>query len=238
MARSISMVTSQFFNGYVAGPGTYVPAHNKNGKPISARFSVDVMFNSQPKANDGQGRTDAFRFTAWGKLADIMARSCSVGKGLDLVATPQSYVGTLFNADGSPRLDNAGQAIKISKIGFTIDNVIFGAESAKMIQEEIARGVRPADWNYIGPDPARAAQRELWQSRLAARKAMEWDGVSPTFGFARVVVPTGPGISLAGQAPTEYTAQAVNTEQAVAAVANSMAPPAVPAPVQMSNSIF
>lgn len=134
-----------------------------------------------------KGRTDYFTLTAWGKLADIMCRSCPKGKALDALCEPRSYMGKLFDANGNIRLDSAGQAIEIPKMSFNIiTSPVFGEESAKQIDLEIAERVRPANWNVPNhPDYA------LWTQVLQSRQAYSWDGTSPTFLFARVVIPQG-----------------------------------------------
>ena len=166
----------------VLGQGTYVPEHIKNGKTVNAKCSFPVRVNKK-------FRKDDYIVTGWGKLADTMARSCSPGKVLNLAGDPQSYLGNLYNspeAGGGLRLDNAGQPIQIRKSSVTIEKIEFGAESAKFIAEDIQAGRRPHQWNV--PGTADAIQ---WKAILDAKKTQVWDGVSPTFGFARVSIPQG-----------------------------------------------
>ena len=202
--RSIS-IKSAFFAGIrVLGQLTYIPAHMKNGKEISARATIPVRANSHrgTDKNGQPGRKDDFKLTVWGKLADVCARSCSPGKCIDVVCEPNSYLGTVFNPDGSVRMDAAGQAIQVNKVGFTVREIVFGEESRKFITEEIQAGKRPAGWDTPGTPDA-----QQWLNVLTQRQAIVWDGQSPLFGYARVVVPSGQGIQLMGQAPAQNVAQ-------------------------------
>ena len=193
--RSIGLAVASFSGVRVTGQLTYIPAYRKSdGQPVNAKCTIPVAKNSHrgTHINRGtgqaeKGRTDYFNMVAWGKLADIMARSCNPGKALDLVTEPRSYMGRLYNADGSPRMDNAGVAIEIPKISFNIIMYpVFGEESQNQITKEINEGLRPANWNVEGhPDYA------LWTSILKQRAAYVWDGQSPNFLWARVVVPQG-----------------------------------------------
>lgn len=187
--RSIGLAATTFAGVRVSSTPTYIPAHiNAGGKRISAKITIPVAKNSHKGTNqkDGSaGRTDFFTLTAWGKLADIMARSCPPGKALDCVCEPRSYMGKLFNSDGSLKLDSAGQPIMVPKTSFNIVlSPVFGEESQGQIDKEINAGLRPGNWNIKGhPD------YELWTSILKQRQTYNWDGQSPTFLFARVVVP-------------------------------------------------
>lgn len=194
MGRAIGMAWAMMVGVRVAGQLTFVPEHTKNGKLISARCTIPVYRNSHRGTNQKTGetgRTDSFKLVAWGKLAETCAKSLSKGKALDAMCEVQSYLGNLFNQDGSLRLGVDGQPIQIQKTSFTIMNIIFGEESEKMIAEEIQTGRRPVNWNVpTHPDYA------LWLDILKRRQASVWDGHSQTFGYARVVIPSGPGIVL------------------------------------------
>jgi len=194
MGRAISMKMAALVGVRVAGQLTYIPAHIKNGKKINAQATIPVYANSN-KGTDQKtgekGRSDTFKLVAWGKLADVCCKSLPKGKAIDVFAEPQSYMGKLYNVDGSPRLDMSGQPIEIQKTAFTIMNLIFGEESDKVVAEEIQAGRRPIHWKEAAhPD------YQLWIQILHARQAATWDGRNPEFGYARVVVPTGQGIQL------------------------------------------
>jgi hypothetical protein len=193
MGRAIGIVGAFMAGIRVAGELTYIPAHIKNGKQISARIQIPVYRNSNRGTNQRtgeKGRVDSFKLVAWGKLADVCARSLPKGTAIDVFAEPQSYLGTLFNQDGSPRLDNAGQVIQTTKVSFTILSIVFGEDSEKHIAGEIAAGRRPQFWNVPNHQ-----DYQSWKSILQAKQQLTWDGTN-RFGYARVVIPQGAGIQL------------------------------------------
>jgi len=238
MSRSIGLAGSFFAGVRVAGKLTYIPEHMKNGKKINSRCVIPVYKNSHRGTNaktGEQGRSDSFKFVAWGKLADTCAKSLPVGKAIDALCDPQSYLGNLFAADGSIRVDNAGAAIQVNKVSFTIMNIVFGEESAKAVAEEVSTGRRPVNWaNPAHPD------YQMWINILKQRQAVVWQGEAE-FGYARVVVPQGQGVVVTPGVPIQnpaYTASAqapVSMAQYAAPVQAPVAPTtpayAAPAPV-------
>jgi hypothetical protein len=118
-----------------------------------------------------------------------------------VIVEPHSYEGAIYKLAPNPTnpaemtpqaVIVGGQTLTTEKIGFKIINISYGEESAKQIQRELEKGAsepgclggRPPQWNVIGTaDAAQFAQI------LEARKAMVWDGSSPYFGYARVVLP-------------------------------------------------
>lgn len=247
MSRAIGIGAAQFIGARVAGRDgtpsvTYIPAHNKNGKPINQRCIIPVYINSNRGTNrDGTpGRSDRFRLVAWGKLADICARSLPKGKALDCVCSPHSYEGRIYDAQGNMRVDNTGQPITVERIGFTIERIVFGEESQKEIDAEIQNGRRPFNWNVPNhPD------YQSWLSICQQRQALQYTG-GEIFGFARVIIPSGPGITLmtnqpagvtpmAGQ-PAGVTSPIIDPNQLAQAVAQVLRTPApVQAPVQYNQ---
>jgi hypothetical protein len=188
----------------VLGQLSYVPPHiDAKGKEQNARVTIPVRANSHRgfDRNGQPGRKDDFKLTAFGKLADTCCRSCSPGKALDVVVGMNSFMKKVFNPDGSLRLDQAGQVIETAANGYTIQQIVFGEESRKFITEEIQNGLRPADWDVPGSPGS-----QHWANLLQQKSAMVWDGNSPTFGFARVVIPQG--IRLKGAAPVQGQAPA------------------------------
>jgi hypothetical protein len=218
MSRAIGLGTGSFMGARVAGiagtpPLTYIQGHVKNGKTINQRCIIPVYINSNRGTNrDGTpGRSDRFRLVAWGKLADICAKSLSKGKALDCVYSPHSYEGRIYDAQGNMRVDNTGQPITVERVGFTIEKIIFGEDSQKEIDLEIGEGRRPVNWNVPNhPDNA------LWSKMLQDRQNLQFAGGS-IFGFARVIVPSGPGITL-------NTNQPIGTPMPGQAQANAFVP--------------
>lgn len=220
MGRAISMFKGFGAGLRVAGELTLIPAHFVNGKFVNARCIIPAYMNSNKGTNtDGTpGRSDTFRFVAWGKLAMICAKSMPIGKAFDCAVSPHSYLGRVYNPDGSLRIDAAGQPIQTSKVAFTIEDIVFGEESDKTISQEEQMGLRPIGWN-----DRNNPNYNLWIDTLRTRQAAVWDMVSPAFGYARVTIPVGPGIVLAQ--PQQEAAQQGQFVNTVQDVANGMAAP-------------
>lgn len=229
--RSIGLAVVSFSGIRVTNQLTYIPAHiNGAGKRINAKVTIPVAKNSHKgtRPDGSAGRTDYFSLTAWGKLADIMCRSCPPGKALDVVCEPRSYMGKLFNTDGTLRLDAAGQAIEIPKMSFNIIMYpVFGEESRKQVDKEIGLGLRPQNWNVQNhPDWG------LWTEELKRRQAQVWDGQSREFLYARVVVPQGVQLDFS-QGQTQYQQPAGAPNQTMAPSVESMVQQAVNQPQQV-----
>lgn len=217
MSRAIGMAATQFIGARVAGRDgvpsiTYILAHIKNGKTINQRCNIPVYINSNKgTSRDGTpGRSDRFRLVAWGKMADICAKSLSKGKAFDAICSPHSYEGRTYDAQGNMRVDNTGQPITTEKVGFTIERIVFGEESQKEVELEIQTGRRPINWNVLNhPDHA------TWQTILQTRKNAQYTG-GDIFGFAKVIIPSGPGITLmTGRPATTNTTTPVQQIQPV-----------------------
>lgn len=166
---------------------TYIPAYVKNGKNISPCAKITAF------VNDLNGGSNVYTFTAWGKLADACAKSMSPGKEFHCEATPESYDARVWDTEGNVILKADGSPLTVRKINFVITRIRFGADSNKLITAEIAAGRRPTNWNDNGPG------REAFVAMLKAEHAKGYDGVSGTYGHAKV-------IKAAGGAPVTATA--------------------------------
>ena len=167
-------------NCHVAGQPTYTKGYQRasDGKSISAKCKVPVIVNLP------FDKKYSTHLIFWGKAADIAAKSCSKGKQFIYVdGTPESFVGTLFNQDGSLRMGADGQPVKTTKKALNVNNFRFGADSPKVIAEEIQSGVRPADFHIPGSPGALR-----WAQVLEGRRADTYKG-GDAFGYARVVQP-------------------------------------------------
>jgi single-stranded DNA-binding protein len=178
--------------------------------------------NIASKANNGEGRNDVINLTAWGKLADVCAKSMSPGKEFHCSAKLKTFDARVWY-NQQPVTMGDGTVLTTKKVGFSITELTFGDESAKHIANEIQSGIRPVDWNAAGA-PGYAA----WREKLKQRNALVFDPTQPVFGYAKVILPQGPGIGA-------YTPQAAGTAFVApgtgaaveAAVVNAAANPAV-----------
>lgn len=170
----------------IAGSPNYIPAYVKTGgdpnKPIQAQCKFSVYMNVR-------NRKMKFEITAWGKMADIIARSGATGKEITIFAEMNSYKGRVWlpTPDGQPRQHVTladGQPLLIDKIGFTIRNMHWGPDSAKTIQEEIMAGRRPQGWN----DPTSPGKQQ-WLQMCADRNRQQYVPGNTMFGYARVTMP-------------------------------------------------
>lgn len=192
-----SMQNTDFFGLRVASTN-YFPAHSKNGVNISARCTINAFMNIASRANNGEGQSTVVPLTAWGKLADVCAKSMSPGKEFHCSAELKGYEARVFH-NQQPVVMPDGTTLTTNKLGFSITKLLFGEESAKHIANEIQSGIRPPDWNLAGSPGSNA-----WRELLQKRNAMAFDAAQPVFGYAKVILPQGPGIGA-------YTPQATGT---------------------------
>ncbi len=228
MSGSARSLHSTFFAGLRTASTNFTPEYNKNGKNVSAKLNINAFMNIASRANNGEGRNEAVPFTVWGKLAHICAKSMSPGKEFNCTAMLHVYDGRVFTkgtpgVPGTPVLGADGQPLMTKKFSFTIGMLTFGEESNKHIMAEIQAGpnVRPAGWNVAG-----SLEAKQWKEILQMRQAIQFNPASPTYGYARVYMPQGAGISAyipdaPVAAPIAYAppvaGSAVDTAAAVAA---------------------
>lgn len=209
------MQSSDFFGLRVASCN-YFPAHSKNGSNISARCTINAFMNIASKANGGEGQSTVVPLTAWGKLADVCAKSMSPGKEFHCSAELKGYEARVFHLQ-QPVVMPDGTTLTTNKLGFSITKLLFGEESAKHVANEIQAGIRPADYNLAG-----SAGYALWRETLKKRNALAFDPTQPVFGYAKVILPQGPGIGAYTVAPVGFVApQTGAVEAAVTAAAGN-----------------
>jgi len=210
-----------FFSGLRVASTNFTPEHSKNGKNISAKLVINAFMNIASKANSGDGRNEAVPFTVWGKLAHTCAKSMSEGKEFNALAQLHVYNGRVFMPSAVPGQPGQqingpdGQPVLTKKFSYTISMLTFGEESNKHILTEIQAGIRPAGWNIAG-----SADEAAWKAQLKARQAIQFDPSLPTYGWARIYMPTGAGIGAYVQNQTDtapVAGPAANTTAAVAA---------------------
>lgn len=178
--------TATFIGCRIAGAPTYTPAHMREGaaKPMVAQCTFNVFQNIR-------GKRLVFNMTAWGKMADSIARGGATGKEVTIIGSANSYEGRVWlpSVNGQPSqfvTKSDGTPLTITKIGFTIEKLSWGADSAKTIQEEITAGQRPQGWN----DPTQPGY-VAWREECARRNAAQYVPGSEWFGYARVRQPNG-----------------------------------------------
>lgn len=176
----------------VLGELQYIPASvRSDGKQIQQRTVIPCAINTGKQAADGSNISHTVRLTAWGKLADVMAKSCPPGKELHVVVDIRSYKGQVFFANGQPVMEADGSPVQVNKISFNIDELSFGNDSAAFIAKELERKARLEGWNIPGT-PGHAH----WNERKATIKALQYQPGMTTFGYAKVLAPrTGTPVS-------------------------------------------
>jgi hypothetical protein len=233
-ARSLQNST---FSGLRVASTNYFPAHSKNGVNVSQRCTINAFMNIASRANDGAGRNDVIQLTAWGKLGDVCAKSMSPGKEFHCEAKLKTFESRIFHND-TPVLAPDGTLITTRKIGFSITQLVFGDESAKHIANEIQAGIRPVDWHAAG-----APGYVAWREKLKLRNTLVFDPTQPIFGYAKVILPQGPGIGaytpqavgmtgVAGAVQDAVVNAALNPAVAGAALFQPVAAPVAPLPAQ------
>lgn len=225
-----SFVIMGIVNFRVAGAPTYYPAHSKNGSNVDQRIVVRAIGNIPSKANGGQGTVLGFNVVAWGKLADTLARSMAKGKEFSADVDPNVYKGQVFFKDEMhperPAVavymdtDHGRVAVTTEKLSLRIKKIIFGADSAQTIAEEIQKGQRHQFWNVPGSEGAAA-----WKTQLDIRNAEQFNPTSAKFGHAVVRKIEGPGIGAFDPSKTRQST-ASTTAAIQQALATAGAPPA------------
>jgi len=219
------------FSGIRVASTNFTPEYSKNGKNVSAKLTINGFMNVASRANGGEGRNESVSFTVWGKLAHICAKSMSPGKEFNCTAALHVHDGRVFmpglpGQPGTPIMKPDGTQLTTKKFSYTIQLLTFGEESNKHIANEIQAGpgVRPAGWNVAGSQDAL-----IWKEILKARQAVQFNPQAPTYGYARVYMPQGAGISAYIQnqpagAVAAMDGQAVDTAAAVAATFTGVSP--------------
>jgi len=203
--------------------GRYTPAHvNAKGTDVSARWDGTVTINHRgwrdAQGNPVPGRQDFIPLTAWsGKnsngngLAEIFARTMSIGLEICIDASINTYDGDVYN--GGVRVMKAdGTPLTIRRIGFQAlaNSLIICEESSKHIDAEIVayeqsggKTGRPRHYKDAShPDAA------IWKTIRDTRNALQYQPGQEYFGYA-VVTPPKNAQASAYTAPTIGGAQPV-----------------------------
>ena len=142
-----SMIKVIVANLRTADIPTYYPAHSKNGKNVNQRLVLRAVGNIASKANDGEGETIGLNITAWGKLADVLARSMSKGKEFSGELKIHTYKGRAYF---KPSKDEkaipvsiqtaAGLVpVEVEKTSFEGKEILFGAEALPFYEDVYLR---------------------------------------------------------------------------------------------------
>jgi hypothetical protein len=162
---------------------------------VSEKIEI-TAYKNEVMRNGVRREEPPIKLTAWGKLAHVFAKSLSPGKELHAFCRVRSYPKRVYQPStvpgqpGAPVLKADGTILTVDTVGFEIEDYVFGADSAKHIDKEIADGIRPPHWNVKGhPEEA------MWKERLKARSAAEFNPNASVYGFAKVRNITGSNIS-------------------------------------------
>jgi hypothetical protein len=189
MAGSARSIQGSWFSGLRVASTSFTPEHSKNGVNVSAKLTVNAFMNIASRANNGEGRNEVVSFTVWGKLAHTCAKSMSPGKEFNCTAGLRVYQGRVFHNQQPVTLAD-GNVLMTKRSSFTVEKLTFGAESKKHINNEIQANVRPADWDRDGT-PGQAQ----WMEILKQRQAIQFNAQAPTYGYAKILAPTGANIT-------------------------------------------
>lgn len=216
-ARSIANVT--MISVRIAGEPEYIPAHIINGKdkPTSQRALFRVFHNT------GGDKSNVFSCTAWGKLADAIARGAAPGKEISIIGELTSYSARVWREGPKgrePERNPDGTFKVTTKVGVKVDSIIFGSDSAKLVDDEIRRGVRPPMFNVNGSNDEGA-----WKQICAQRNAEQFTPGAQRFGYAIVKMPINAQLTTMPQTGTGYA-------QHQAPPQYNQAPPQYQAPAQ------
>ncbi len=135
----------------------YYPAYqNAKGEDKSARLTIPVLVNIR-----NQEKPSNMQITAWGKMADVCAKALSPGREISFVVEPRQY-DSVYKIKGQV-VEINGQTLKLTGYSYNLKSINFGSESASFIANDIAKGIRGADWFKPGhPDAdALAARRKV-----------------------------------------------------------------------------
>ncbi len=223
------MNSCDFVNVRIAGPAKYTPAYTTaDGKNISAKAEFNVIENVRGKNE----HKNTIRLTAWGGLADTLARSGAPGKKLSVFTTYRTYKAHVWypQPDGS-RSKIAmpdGSFMTTTKGGFTVDKIDFDTDSKKQIAAEIdmynnSNGTdicgRPQGWDVEG-----SQQAQIWDNIMAARNNAVFQPGMKKFVFAEVqAIPQGASYTPPKSAGTAQVA--VQQPVAQAPVQQGFTPP-------------
>lgn len=197
--RSIGMAFGFMAGARVGGELTFVPAHiNAAGKKVSHRCDVPVYVNSN-RGNNGEGKHSLMKVTIWGELARKAALTLSQGKAIDSLTELSSYQGKVYQ-NRQLVMGADGQPLTTNKTSMTVMRIVFGEETQKFADAEVAANLRPANWN----NPAHP-DWQMWKDELNRRINLQYTG-GDKFGFARVIQPQGQ-ILPPEQAAPQYNAQ-------------------------------
>ena len=220
----MSKLTANLIGVRVAGSPIYTPAHiTPAGKTIRQRATFSVYANGK----DGK-EADKFKITAWGKMADSVAKSVAPGKKLTLVCEINTYLGKVPYPNNNPNVpvqyvtDANGQPMMITKTGYTIEEIDYGVDSAALIISEIQAGLRPMYFAVPGH-----ADEAAWKAICKQRNDLEYVIGSAYFGYAKVQNPSGQIIDYKTIGQNTGTAL-VQHHGSPAAVGNGFAMPGQP----------
>lgn len=186
----------------VASRPTYIPGYMKNGKAVSQQLKITAFLN-----NGKNDKRTVFELQVWGKYADSVAHSLTVGKEFHATCRIDSYKARVWNKNGELMINPDGSPVMVTKHSYVVKALSYGDESEKYIADEIAANKRPANWNDKG------AGEEAWKAALARRAA--YNKLRPG------VDAKGNTITLFGEAQVKnagetYTAPANNLQTQVA----------------------
>jgi hypothetical protein len=196
-------------NARVGNGMSFVPAHLKNGLGVNDC----VKFSGLVNLDGGDGEPLALDFTAWGRLARMIAFGLPKGTTFFARCRPNSYRGRVYEVSGhdekgdpiyQPMMKADGTGPRTTqKVGFTIisNQFLFGDPSQRQIDVEIAHNLRDPNWNSTPEGKA------AWKLQIQERQ--KWpqlpvDLAAKTYGYARLQLPTGAEMTFTQGLPEQH----------------------------------
>lgn len=194
-------------------PMKYTPAHNKNGKDVSARLSLSAYLNENRRGSSDD-KSEVISLTAWGPAADILAWTLTPGKEFTVFCDLNVYKAPVYHTDAAGNsniVQMEGVALERKAYGYTIRRFDLGNDAFKHISNEIQRGVRGPNFWVKGHQDAINFKAVLDQRMAVAKSGYRAERDGQRWGFAAVSNPNYQFSPYVGKSNTTAPAAAAAT---------------------------
>lgn len=175
MAGIIKTVIS---GAHVASTPIYTPPYQKQDGSISkAKLFVNLAVNKA--GGNKNSKPIFFGVTMWGDRATKMCHMLYLGKAVTYAeGVIDTYDRPFTSRTGKQVLEDDGSIAMITNFMFitiTNDLILGSSDHDKVVSDEIAKGLRPADWRG----------NVAWQAELQKKMATPYVA-GPTHGYANI----------------------------------------------------